>query len=698
MYIKLKLKSDLCAATGHGRGAYINTDINYDESSGLPYVPAKRLKGCLREAGLEILDILQDEKYMNSFYELFGEKGAADSGKLKISDGLLNYKTAGVGKYDVLNVLTTLRHGTRTEGEDTALIRQAKDQSLRVIRVLKKGEEVLFKVEFPNNHADFLEKCCAMLHSLGSNRTRGLGEVDCSLEHDSYPIIINQPKEFYDEHEFETTCLDSSKELYQTSFKIHLNEPIISTPLSGGADCEGHIPGSMLLGYFAGRWIERNKNVLDKEGWQPHQNPEFRRIFLEGKVKFGFAYPGEILHYPTPASIKTNKAESIANDDCYRANSDATKKLGGYVYFCENKPKVLKPRREAFMHHARPLDRAKGHPQKSEGVANVKDGTLYGYTALSANQVFSGTIVGTKQDLEIIQKLLPETGEIRLGRSRTAQYGSAVFGWNKPSDKTSLKTDGFSIAPGRGIYVMVRSPIILHDDDGTIKPCVELLVKKLPPNLELCRVFVSETIVAGYNTKWLLPRQQMPAIQAGSVLVLSNTGEEPIKFWHEYFIGLRTGEGFGHISVEPLGEGRELQKPQVGCTFIPFSGTSSGNSLHEKVEKAKKKSEMKQLGEEKVAKALESEEAMAANAQLGRLWNVVRVAKDKKDLREKINCSERGWKDDKKKELILNFCFEKNTPPDETDWENYKIWLKAAIHHVRLSKRREGDGEQSDAS
>ena len=52
MRIKIKLLSDLCTCSGETYNSIVDMDVVYDEN-GIPYIPAKRIKGCIREAALE---------------------------------------------------------------------------------------------------------------------------------------------------------------------------------------------------------------------------------------------------------------------------------------------------------------------------------------------------------------------------------------------------------------------------------------------------------------------------------------------------------------------------------------------------------------------------------------------------------------------------------------------------------------------
>ncbi|MEF9863935.1 MAG: hypothetical protein RR777_03245, partial [Christensenellaceae bacterium] len=66
-YLKITLRSDLCCASGEAFGSSIDNDVCVD-AYGLPFLPAKRLKGCLREAARDILS----EKTIT---EIFGQAG-----------------------------------------------------------------------------------------------------------------------------------------------------------------------------------------------------------------------------------------------------------------------------------------------------------------------------------------------------------------------------------------------------------------------------------------------------------------------------------------------------------------------------------------------------------------------------------------------------------------------------------------------
>ena len=51
--IRITLRSDLCAGNGESRGNAVDIDIVLT-ADGLPRIPARRLKGCLRAAAEEL--------------------------------------------------------------------------------------------------------------------------------------------------------------------------------------------------------------------------------------------------------------------------------------------------------------------------------------------------------------------------------------------------------------------------------------------------------------------------------------------------------------------------------------------------------------------------------------------------------------------------------------------------------------------
>ncbi len=75
MKLTIKLLSDLCTYSGDTYNSVVDTDVVYDEN-GIPYIPAKRIKGCIREAAKEMADLGIGTSQID---EIFGKEGNQNS-------------------------------------------------------------------------------------------------------------------------------------------------------------------------------------------------------------------------------------------------------------------------------------------------------------------------------------------------------------------------------------------------------------------------------------------------------------------------------------------------------------------------------------------------------------------------------------------------------------------------------------------
>jgi CRISPR-associated protein Csx10 len=191
----IKLKSSTLVGSGVGFGAEIDTDIIFDEL-GLPYIPAKRIKGCLRDSIEEIehlFSIAGIDKDKIDIEKTFGKAGDQDAAPVYFSNLYLpNYKNIRewlrylIDRYKglithkrIIEYFTEIYQQTKINNNGAA-----ENHSLRTIRVLKKGlsfegeisidieEEVVFNT---------LCLACQNLCRLGTKRNRGFGEVTCQL-------------------------------------------------------------------------------------------------------------------------------------------------------------------------------------------------------------------------------------------------------------------------------------------------------------------------------------------------------------------------------------------------------------------------------------------------------------------------------------------------------------------------------------
>ena len=195
----VKLLSDTIIASDKGYGAIIDTDVVFDEV-GLPYIPAKRLKGVLRESAEVLSNIFQraDINFDIDVCGIFGKQGRASSeaganfiipnlyiddyGKTRdFFDSLFSDEGAdnasrskfNISKEDVMSFFTNIRMQTAIDSE----LGKTRKHSLRSMRVLDKNMVFSSSFELDEIYIDQLLYICAATKNIGSKRNRGFGEA-----------------------------------------------------------------------------------------------------------------------------------------------------------------------------------------------------------------------------------------------------------------------------------------------------------------------------------------------------------------------------------------------------------------------------------------------------------------------------------------------------------------------------------------
>ncbi|MBI5207064.1 MAG: hypothetical protein HY934_04655 [Candidatus Firestonebacteria bacterium] len=139
--IEIKLLSDTLIGSGEGFGAIIDTDIVFDDL-GIPYIPARRIKGCLRESAEQVCEMLKIFNIpLKSISEIFGtgeKPSLLTFSNLTIEEYEKNRQWLGyfaeeykniISKDAILDTFTMIR-------QQTALDKGiAREHSLRTIRV-----------------------------------------------------------------------------------------------------------------------------------------------------------------------------------------------------------------------------------------------------------------------------------------------------------------------------------------------------------------------------------------------------------------------------------------------------------------------------------------------------------------------------------------------------------------------------------
>lgn len=217
--LKIELLSDTIFSGGEAIVSVSDIDILYDEYK-IPFYKGKSIKGNVRE----VIDIIignqkqyDDEKSkLNNeiAIKLFGKKFSG-SGSEKYrdeqSEGILKFENASIAddarqileylvdrkkisKEELIDSLTDVRYATKINYETGT----SQDKSLRSMRVLNKGtvfySHIYSEEALSENELGLLLCGVKGVKHLGTLRSRGKGEVRCTLEKDNKEINNNETK------------------------------------------------------------------------------------------------------------------------------------------------------------------------------------------------------------------------------------------------------------------------------------------------------------------------------------------------------------------------------------------------------------------------------------------------------------------------------------------------------------------------
>ncbi len=193
--LKLELLSPALIGSGEGFGALIDTDIVFDDA-GIPFVPSKRIKGCLRDSANEVkemFNLLTDRDIEITFGKIGdSESGAVYFSNLTIEDiedyeknkAWLDYYLKNNKYPDILSKERILETFTEIRQQTAIDSGVAKGGSLRTIRVIKKDSEFYGDIHIEKESETILDTlmlACLNFRSMGTKRNRGFGEIHCSL-------------------------------------------------------------------------------------------------------------------------------------------------------------------------------------------------------------------------------------------------------------------------------------------------------------------------------------------------------------------------------------------------------------------------------------------------------------------------------------------------------------------------------------
>lgn len=547
--IKIELLSDMCVSDGSIYNSSIDVDICHD-SYGLPYIPAKRIKGCLRECALE----LKEWGYDIEIDKMFGKEGN-ERGKIIIYNAYLPDRDKIIDEIskangnilchpqNILKNYSYIRTQTAID-YDTGV---ADEKSLRTMRVINKN--LVFEADVKFAETDDIEKledCLAIFKHIGISRTRGYGEIKAEL---------------VDYSEVKNDCKNSiyENDSIGLEYEIKLNTPIICKSVAGQEESSvDYIEGSKILGYIA-QMVKNDK--IDFISW-----------LSDSDIKCSNAYitDGDKRFYEVPASMfeikndKTNLRNKI-----YIKNTEFDDEVPlcdkglqlnqmkhCYVYINDDGDIEKKSvEMETRYHHKRPEDKSVGRADSEADPNSV----FYQISSIKEGQKFRGFITGKEDHIKKIYEHICKDQNIMLGYGRNGEYGSCtirVTGLIKKSKSEEKEMNRF--------YVLLKSPAIVYNENAMYSTDAQDLKEEIlaavigedhvDKDIRLIK-YINISAAGGYNVTWGHRKPTVSTFDKGTVLIFETKNNDKLKVkTGQLWIGERNTEGFGEIEVKEFSD------------------------------------------------------------------------------------------------------------------------------------------------
>ena len=541
--IRITLKSDLCAGSGEAAGTTVDRDISIRDS-GLPCIPARRLKGCLLDAAQWLKQYGQASQQV--IETVFGTNTGV-TGAIRVRDALLPGTEAmevwlsGI-RNPLKNSVQPLQWAaqplnveslfTSVRGQTRLVDGVAADGSLRTTRVLNRYNamdweretvlEAKVRLSAPDGSsvteeemASLLEKCCQATRHIGSSRNRGLGNV--RMEWQSSPRPCAEPENGKQnganpenvEHEKAVKPEIPTSAFVEIRYTVSLDAPV---SLPGNGKDYAEIPARSVIGCVSRTFLRTGKA----------EGPLFRALFLNGDMENGGAQWSALTpvidgrrSVPAPlclAKMKNDRSYRNLLIDRFDSGAKRSQLSDYYAVPIEDGFLLAEPKSHTKYHHS-----------------HGEDGTLYMQESLDAGMLYSGTVTVPRAMAGRVLDLLAET-EFAFGRSRSAQYAVCSLAKEKPIEIAEVhKMDQTPLTVGGTLYAVLESDLVLTRngvytaDNAAVRTALTeaLGIQPIDRNeqgfpLKL-RDYCQYHIIGGFQEQWHLQKPQIPAVAAGSV-------------------------------------------------------------------------------------------------------------------------------------------------------------------------------------
>ena len=194
--LRIELLSYSAFGRGDGVAGLVDSEVEHDRATGLPYIKGRTIKGLIVESCADILYAIENTSAHQIFHDsgakLFGVPGSTQDAQgclyfsdaempddfvAQVEDKLSDDSEKSYTPQAVLEALSTIRRQTAIDPTTDSPLRN----SLRATRLLMRGLVFWCKVYSDKALVDedetLLAACCAGLRRGGQNRTRGAGNI-----------------------------------------------------------------------------------------------------------------------------------------------------------------------------------------------------------------------------------------------------------------------------------------------------------------------------------------------------------------------------------------------------------------------------------------------------------------------------------------------------------------------------------------
>lgn len=438
----------------------------------------------------------------------------------------------------------------------------------------------------------------------------------------------------------------------QIKYMIETCSPILISADSGNpfaTSTKDYIPGINILGALAAKYLKQQG--LNKYFTQVKPTDKnFLDWFVNGSTTFSNAYiqESENSSLPIPVSVQYLKNnEKLIYDLLYSEPDEQTKPIGGYCIINENVIQKVKVLKNYSPHHKRDYE-----------TGAAESGIFFNYESISYNQSFVGTISGDDRLIEDFYKYFSTLKELRIGRSKTAEYGRINITFNMP-ENLIMEVDDFD--SNEEISLTFLSDIIIYNKYGSATSCFQDLEKYLKDNIsqniEIKKTSLKVSEVENFVSVWKLKKPSEVSFLAGSCLLLKVDKKDfpKLKELQITGIGERRNEGYGKIIFGMQKFGNYEQKQIIHSR--PQKPTN-GN-IPDKVEYITKKIAIEYLQKITAIEALKivketdeirkkvNKKIEISSSQVGKLESIVRMSGSEVGFKKTINTSLRKTSIDK---------------------------------------------------